>query len=331
MADRRQWLSLAFVCCALGLFFGISAEGYLRPYRTGTAEAITIYVCLLLLVILLVLPGFDVSRRWLAPRARNRKWPAYSVGFFLLPYLIYAAGTGDFRWTAFGKLLALAGLPFGLYAVIPVRRPAGMKWQDAVVLLWLTLPVLFRWVGGIWNVPVNLDFMVRAFLIGVGSWSFLVWRGLEGVGYEFRFSKAILGASLMNFAFFATIAIPLGFALGFIAWNARWEGAWKFFFNYVTIFLFIALLEELTFRGLLQNLLEKSWNSRYGAQAAVSVIFGFSHILHAPFPNWPYVGLAALAGWFYGSAWRKERSLMASAIAHALVDTLWRAWFTRPG
>ena len=40
--------------------------------------------------------------------------------------------------------------------------------------------------------------------------------------------------------------------------------------------------------------------------------------------------LATVAGWFYGSAYRAHRSLMASAITHALVDTLWRTFFTLP-
>jgi hypothetical protein len=36
--------------------------------------------------------------------------------------------------------------------------------------------------------------------------------------------------------------------------------------------------------------------------------------------------LAALAGIFYGRAWRQECSVGASAITHASVDTLWSLW-----
>ncbi len=118
--------------------------------------------------------------------------------------------------------------------------------------------------------------------------------------------------------------------LRFIAWHPQWRGAPAFAADFLTLFLFVALAEELFFRGLLQNLLEGSFHSRYGAQAVTAILFGLSHIRHAPFPNWRYVALATVAGWFYGAAYRKHRSLMASATTHALVDTLWRTFLTLP-
>jgi hypothetical protein len=209
------------------------------------------------------------------------------------------------------------------------------------------LPVLSHLISGIWNVPVNLDFMARLFLVGIGAWSFLIQRGMartgplgsvvranaiDTAGYEFAATPAILGDALMSFAGFTAIALPLGFALRFLTWNPQYRGLGDLLSTYITIFLFVAIAEELFFRGLLQNLLEGSLGSRpgsqYAAQAIASVLFGLSHIQHAPFPNWRYVALATIAGWFYGSAYRKHRSLMASAGTHALVDTLWRTWFT---
>ncbi len=58
-----------------------------------------------------------------------------------------------------------------------------------------------------------------------------------------------------------------------------------------------------------------------------SVVFGFSHILHAPFPNWKYVCLATIAGFFYGRAWMKTGSLVPGVLIHAAVDTLWHILF----
>ncbi len=49
----------------------------------------------------------------------------------------------------------------------------------------------------------------------------------------------------------------------------------------------------------------------------------------AGFPNWRYVIMAAIAGWFYGSAWHARRSLMAAAVTHASVDTLWHHLLTQ--
>jgi len=288
----------------LSVFFGGAAIAELRRYPLPAGAAVGIYLCFSVLLFLFLAPGFAASRSWLARRLGGLRAAGLCLALFVSPYLIYAVGTGGFQWAAFGKLLALGCGPLGIYAAAPVRDPGRMSWQDAVVMLWLALPVLFGWIGGIWNVPINLDFMARLFVVSLGAWSFLFWRGIEDAGYEFRFSGRAIRQSLVQFV-----------------------GA--FFFDLVTIFLFIGVPEELLFRGFLQNLLEKSWNARYRAQAAASALFGLSHILHASFPNWRYVMLASAAGWFYGSAYRKTRSLMASATTHALVDTVWRTWFTK--
>jgi hypothetical protein len=316
---------------ALALFFGWYASIELRRYPVGPAQAGAIYLCFLLLMALYLAPGFEFSRAWLTQRLRGASGAAVSAVIFLLPYLIYCAGTGDFRLPAFVKLVALAALPLGLFPLFPVTHPRRLNWQDVLVLLWLFLPVLAHLISGIWNVPVNLDFMARLFLVGVGAWSFLIQRGVDAAGYSFAISPAILRDALISFAGFSVIAIPLGFTLHFIAWNPQYRGIGDFLASYVTIFLFVAIAEELFFRGLLQNLLEGALQSRNLAQASASVLFGLSHIQHAPAPNWRYVTLATIAGWFYGMAYRKHRSLMASATTHALVDTLWRTWFTLQG
>jgi membrane protease YdiL (CAAX protease family) len=324
------WIRFASLYAALGLFFGWYATLYFRRYPVGGAQRAALYVCLMLLLALAVAPGFPALRSRLRERVHGLPGAAGCVLLFLLPYFLYCASTGDFRWPALATLFGLSALPFGLSAAAPVRRPERMNWQDALVLLWLMVPVMFGQIGGIWNVPANLDFMARLFLIGVGAWSFLIWRDVGGSGYEFRLSLAIARDVLVFFAAYAAVAVPLGFGLRFIAWNPQWRGFPSLLSDYLTIFLFIALVEELFFRGLLQNLLEGSLHSRFGAQALAAALFGMSHIRHAPFPNWRYVALATVAGWFYGSAYRSHRSLMASAAVHALVDTLWRTWLTLP-
>lgn len=316
---------------ALALFFGWYAAVQLRRYPLAAEQAGAIYLCFLLLLALYLAPGFAISRSWLTRRFRGLRGAAASVVVFLLPYLIYCAGAADFRLAAFGKLFALAALPLGLFVAVPVTNPRRLNWQDALVLLWLFLPVQFHLISGIWNVPVNLDFMARLFLVGVAAWSFLIQRGVENAGYEFTVSPAIVRDALVSFAGFIVIALPLGFALRFIAWNPQYRGLGPLLSSYVTLFMFVAIAEELFFRGLFQNLLEVSLGSRHAAQAIASVLFGLSHIQHAPFPNWRYVAMATAAGWFYGWAYRKHRSLMASAGTHALVDTVWRTWFTLQG
>jgi hypothetical protein len=292
-------------------------------------------------------------------------------------------------------LLAVGAALVVLYAWFPVREEAQFGWQDAAVAGVLIAVVLSRQLRGIWNVPQNLDFVGRLYLIGVAGWCWTLVRVVPGLGYdlwpcresllaplpgdrssetqplpdgrgsetarplpggrgsetahplpggrgsetaqplpdgrgsETQVAAQLLRAAGVNFVWFALLALPAGLALRFIAWNPRWRGWPQLGLDYLQIFLFIALLEELFFRGFLQTLLAKTLRSQYGAQALVACLFGLFHILHAPFPNWRYVALATVAGWFYGSAFRQGGGVMAAALTHAAVDTVWRTFFTR--
>jgi len=191
--------------------------------------------------------------------------------------------------------------------------------------------VILRLETGIWTKPVNLDFMARLFTLALAVWCWVVLRRTPGTGYGFSISPSGLREAIKHFALFALIALPLGLMLRLSIWNPRWQGLWKFCVDYITIFLFIAWLEEFFFRGILQNLLERSLGSRMRAQALASLAFGLSHILLAPAPNWRYVIVATIAGWFYGNVFAVTGTLMAPALMHALVDTVWRTWFGRGG
>ncbi len=93
------------------------------------------------------------------------------------------------------------------------------------------------------------------------------------------------------------------------------------------ILFFTAWPEELLFRGLLQNMLSRASNSDLAGWWTASILFGLSHITNMGFPNWRYVVLASIAGFFYGWTWRKTGSIFASALLHAAVDITWHFLF----
>src|SRR5579884_473329 len=286
-------------------------------------------VCFFLLLALAILPAIQSARDRVSARL-GKDWRRLAVaGIWAAPYLIYAIGTHDFRWPAFLRLLALCVPPLALYVFLPVSEIAKLAWQDVIAWLWLSLAILFHQTSGIWMAPRNLDFMARLWLIVVCSWCWVFIRPVPQLGYRLSLSPGTVRPALINFVLFAAIAIPSSFALGFARWNPQWHGLGRFGLEYVEIFVFIAWLEELLFRGFLQTLLSQRVNSPVRGQAMTSVIFGLSHILHAPVPNWRYVLLATIAGWFYGRAFRQGGWLTASAMKHALVDTVWRTFFWR--
>lgn len=316
--------SFLAIIVSLALIFAAVARGYVRSYQIPLSTAICIYLAFMLLL------AFSLAPAWQNNRPAKQKY--YPLLVFLplwcLPYLIYAAGTGDFRGPTLLKLFGIATGVVAIYSLFPVRNQDRFSWQDACAAVMLVGFVLSRQLRGIWNVPTNLDFMSRLYLITVASWSWTFIRPVPELGYSLRLSRDVLKQAAINFALFTLIALPSSLAMQFTRWNPRWPGMVQFLLDYLQIFLFIGLLEELFFRGFLQSLLTRTLRSWVAGQALVSVLFGLFHILHAPFPNWKYVALATVAGWFYGSAFRVTGSVMASSLVHAAVDTVWRTWFS---
>jgi uncharacterized protein len=321
--NKLSWLSFAAVLGSFAAIFAVVAAGYEKRYQLSWPALTGVYLCFVLQLAVALAPAFQACR---AAIVHLSAW-SFPV-IWCLPYLLYGIGTGDWRWLAFGKLLAVAVAVLLLYRIFPPRDSSRFSWQDAVVAAWLIAVVLLHQLRGIWNIPANLDFLQRLYLISVSVWIWVFVRPVPHLGFDARINTRVLKAAAINFLLFAVIAMPIGFLLGFNAWNPRWHGAADFGFNYLEIFLFIAVLEETFFRGFLQTLLSTSFGPWWKAQLLVSCLFGLFHILHAPFPNWRYVLLATIAGWFYGSAFRQGKTLLASSLVHAMVDTVWRTWFT---
>ena len=325
----RVWFPFASVMAALAVVFALAARAYVHRYPLPVATIAAVYLCFVLSLAVALAPGFRGSREALRRAFHAPSRAPLLVLIWVAPYLIYAAGTGDFRWSALATLVAVGGGLATVYACCRVRDEAALNWQDAAVAALLIAVVLSQRLKGIWNAPQNLDFIARLYLIGVAGWCWTVLRVVPRLGYDLALSLKSLKAGAMNFLWFALLALPAGLALNFIAWNPRWRGWPQFGLDYLEIFLFIALLEEMFFRGFLQTLLARTLGGGYGAQALVACLFGLFHILHAPFPNWRYVALATVAGWFYGQAFRQGGGLVSAALTHAAVDTVWRVFFTR--
>jgi membrane protease YdiL (CAAX protease family) len=256
------------------------------------------------------------------PRALRIALPGVLCG----PYALIADAFGMFRW----QWLALyALLPIVMAFLLDQAREADTSsrgdWRDFLVLATLGLAVDLRWLEPAW--PHGLAAAGKMLLLDAGLYGFLAVRRLDGVGFDLRLKARDVEIGLREFLFYAPIAIVLGLALGFIHFHASWPAPLRALGAYVFTFFFIAIPEELFFRGWVQNLLER----RIGRTAALmttAVLFGLSHWNKqtANF-NWRYVLLAAIAGVFYGRAWRSQRRVGASALTHATVDTLWSLWF----
>jgi len=246
-------------------------------------------------------------------------------GVLCVPYLIVAISYGQFQWSWFALYLLLPVMISWLLHRASMADPAQRgDWRDFLVLAVLGLAVDLRWFEPAW--PPRLAVFNKMLLLDAGIYGFLAIRRLQGVGFDLRLRLADLRIGGRELVFYAPLAIALGLALGFLHFHAYVPTVSHVVLGWVFTFFFIAVPEELFFRGWMQNLLEQRLGRRW-ALLTTAVLFGLSHFnKRAVHFNWRYVVLAALAGIFYGRAWRQERRLGASAITHASVDTLWSLW-----
>jgi uncharacterized protein len=246
-----------------------------------------------------------------------------------IPYVLVTVDRGRFsvQW-----LVLYAALPVAMAAAMMFSGFIGKSrggWLELLVLAGLGLSVDLRWFERAW--PAHLSIFNKVLLLDAGIYAFTGIRNLDGVGFDLRVGVRDVLVGLREFVFYFPFALGLGLALGFLhvhSWGTgnvavllKFAGAWVF------TFFFIAVPEELFFRGWMQNLLERHLG-RGRALLAVAILFGLSHFnKRADFFNWRYVLLAAIAGIFYGRAWRSRRRVAASSITHATVDSVWSLWF----
>ena len=251
---------------------------------------------------------FSGALRCVGARASCCSQTGAAVALLCIPYVLVTVDRGRFsvQW-----LILYAALPVAMAAHDGIFRLLG-KGRG----YWLELLVLARpWlVGGpsmvrarLARTPVDLQQSSAA-----GCRHLCVHRDSQSRGRGLRsaaYACATCSSACENSCSTFPIALGLGLALGFLhvhPWGIgiapvllKFAGAWVF------TFFFIAVPEELFFRGWLQNLLERHLG-RGRALVVVAILFGLSHFnKRAEFFNWRYVLLAAIAGIFYGRAWRR--------------------------
>jgi membrane protease YdiL (CAAX protease family) len=322
-ATRTRELPLAG---ALAIWAGLLGMGVALGWKLGFGGARFAGVMAVCAVLLAgeIFPAAPRVREQVAGWLESRGG-ALAVALPLVAFFAYAA------IVSVGLKLAVIGaayilMPTLLLAVMPRRESATIVDYLCVLIVWL--PVEFRWMYHLFPYPPPLTHTLTILLaVNAGLAAFLFTRGLTGVGYAADWRKGYATAVAFHFLVFAAIAIPLGEALRFIHFDpsaARLRSVPVFALG---IFFFTAWPEEFLFRGLIQNLLSRSLRSEWWGLIAASFVFGASHLNNGGFPNWRYGILATIAGFFYGRAWLKTRSLLPGAIVHALVDILWHLLF----
>jgi len=261
-----------------------------------------------------------VVERW--PAAAKVIAPAVLVSV----YVAIATASHVFRWSWFAVYLILPVVMAWLLLRASERDPQQRgNWRDALILVVLGLAVDLRWFDGAW--PHGQEALGKILLVDAGLYGFMAIRRLSGAGFDFRLKWSDWKTGLRELVLFAPIVIVLGLALGFIHPHIARPGLSEAMLRWIAIFVFVEIPEELFFRAWVQNLLERRLG-RTCSLIVASLSFGLSHFnKRSAHFNWRYVLLAAIAGIFYGRAWRERRRVPASTITHTCVDWLWSWWF----
>jgi uncharacterized protein len=313
-------LGLWAALCFAGALYG-SWQGY-----GGRAFAATLTAFAVFFLVMLLFAARGFSEKFTARFGAGGGYLLGAAAF--LVYLIYALGTNTFAFWRTSIAAGLIFLPLALAASAKNHPPGA--WQDFLTLagVWAAVKFLPARLQ-LWPYPAGrLSHVLTVLLcVNVALAAFVLLRKVGGIGYSIGWGKSWSFYAIGSFVVFGCIAVPLGAKLHFIQFAPRWEAWGSLPLASLGILFFIAWPEEFLFRGLLQNMLSRASGSDLAGWWTASVLFGLSHITNNGFPNWRYVILASIAGFFYGWTWRKTGSIFASSLVHAAVDVAWHFLF----
>jgi uncharacterized protein len=304
------FVSLGFIALLAAFWFVAAYFGVAEKLGSSTGAA---FVSFALLLAPYWAMGFGADV-WLK---KHTRWPVMAL--LIVPYLIFSLARGEFR------LDLCLGMLAAVLSVGALLEYAKGEWGGWLGLAILGLSVYLHFFDSAFPVG-GLTGLAKLVFVDAGLYGFLVIRPIGGIGFDWRGRWRDFGVGLREFLWFAPIAIAFGLATDFLHVHRTPGSLAQFATGWLFTIFFVAMPEELFFRGLIQNLLERRIGTRW-ALASTAALFGLAHFnKRADHFNWRYVILAAIAGIFYGRAWLDRRRLLCSSVTHATVDTVWSIW-----
>jgi len=292
---------------------GAAGAGYARIKNIPSSAALPVLAAFLTAYPFYLVPGF--------PSLRERvSGPLYHLAAALLPYLVGCFGALQFRWTSVGLLAALALIMAFWFRLLPRSRLT-----DLAFLAIIPAALLTRFLPSIY-VPVDpkfrgeVVFLGHIALITMAFMTLLAERQAPDSGFGFLPTRRDWRIGGLHFLYFAPVGLLVALPLHVV----RFTGKAPVLLLLPTFFGFlwtVALSEEFFIWGVLQKLTA-------GSMAIPAAVFGLIHIGFRYFPNWGWVLLAAILGWFCGRARNQAGSIRAGMVTHALVFAAWRTFFS---
>ncbi len=264
-----------------------------------------------------------------------------------------------------------------LVFVHPQSKNNNITWLDFTVLIFYLVPLTLVHFPAKADLPVHggtLDSVYRIVMMLSIVYAFVVLRGLENIGFELAFKWRYLIIAVLSWLIFYGIIILPGYFTQTLEFGKPKALTIPALYRFLTMFFHTALFEELFFRGLFQNLLqkkifqstrwqkywtygiiillfcslwagysikdgfqwfialmtlvlfiiayllEKNKKSDLGVYTALAITSVFFGLVHYHSGSIIYIGLASLAGWFYGYVYIKTKNVFYAALTHTLVN-----------
>lgn len=210
--------------------------------------------------------------------------------------------TSYYLYQAFSLVSVLRALNIGM----PVFFPQTIYWLPLIYA-----PLIVSGYFALKEVNTSTD--ERHKLIGGDNWLQGMWvieKDREELGRKWK-----------------TAYLPIGFLLGLIIANLEYRfigptklipspTPWNLFVLSVVMFLFVGFTEELIYRSILQNRLQKNIGDKLGIVGA-SALFA---TMHSGYQSLPYIGFVFFVGLLIGYLFHKTQSIAFIAIIHGSIN-----------
>jgi membrane protease YdiL (CAAX protease family) len=268
--------------------------------------------------------GFESIRAWL----KRLCWrgPVLLIVSAVVPYLTMSLTFGNFRASHLALLVALAAAAVFWHRLFPKHVVCE--------LLFLTFAAWVfagKTLSGIYVNPAGapaLDIVGRMMWIRLLA-TVLLLRGAEGAEFGFVPNARQWRTGALYYLYALVPVLALSWWLGIVRGMA--DVTPRILLLAVGTFLgflwVVGLAEEFFFRGILQPLVQRLVGSAWLGIAITSTIFGLAHLGFRGFPNWRFAFVAGVCGVFYGLAYARAKSVLASTVTHALLVMTWRVFF----
>lgn len=247
-------------------------------------------------------------------------------------------------WSAFGQNLinytgiaALAGVTVLTYSAYSLPPNSNLQKVVLFLLAILVGSMILHNVDGF-----NNKIIFNKIFVTASAKSYTMYFNVDKIfaaliiyvcGYLAVAEKSITEKALIQTTTVlgACVVLILGPALysGYVKYEPKIPDIMSMWM--INNFLFVCFSEEVIFRGFVQNTLmewlPKKKNSAMIAIITASVIFGLYHYRDGPI----FMGLAGIAGLFYGYTYYKTKRILCSMLVHFFLNFTHIVLFTYPG